>query len=843
MMITKKPILRLISFIMSVLLLISFNSVCMPAFVSFAEETVVTEDQATIDAKNDQNSIIKAGFWSKPQKDSLIPPWNYFHNAVQNHINNNNYDISKEMTFDDKKRADLYKLENNGDNTYTAYFWEVKPGSYLSPSKMNNAKTQLNNYLTKSPLHNDYNITESKVGGNEIGTYRLKDMASFLGVDSNLVPDVKCDYFLDDSGMYAILYANMGNGIILYWFAKINDEDDYKTDEAFYKLFYWILAGKYLSELGKYINAPTGDPGTEPATEPEPAPEPEPEPEPGFAFEQEKTKEKSWKKILPILGIGGAYAGTKVVKGIRYSLPKIKDLLKKAYELKKANEVAAEDSPSAAQIAEILNPCCIMLESIILSANNSEYVEVDGASEFHIMLDDMLTVMYPEDYNAIDDYLYVEEKGISTDDIKAESSNYEKAGNANPPRDPLIIHFANTNEIEFTTLDDGVNFDLDNNGFAEKTAWTKNNDGFLAIDLDGNGIIDNGGELFGDNFTMSDGRISSTGFEALMSLDEDGNKKIDENDSFFEELFVWFDTNNKGITDSNELKRLRELGVSYIDLNYISDTYEQEESGTRREETSYVYFNDGCNRKISEFWFPVNSTDTTYDGEVAVGNVPSIEQAIKEDETGNLLELCLLFSDEKDIARKRYYLKQILYFVTDSDDIDINSRGGNIDARDLHVIETFMGREFEGVDGANPNVNAANILCEIYSNIENIYYNHLNLKLSFGGYSTTIYEYTDENGNNDLERSLIDCVIESMIDDEDAYSDVLLYDLGVYLKLYDTKNGTNEFAEYCNYYSGKSQSCANIVELTKNANLFIGSENSDKYIGTSIINLIFGEDS
>lgn len=104
-----------------------------------------------------------------------------------------------------------------------------------------------------------------------------------------------------------------------------------------------------------------------------------------------------------------------------------------------------------------------------------------------------------------------------------------------------------------------------------------------------------------------------------------------------------------------------------------------------------------------------------------------------------------------------------MYFVTDSADIDINSRGGNIDARDLHVIETFMGREFEGVDGANPNINAANILCEIYSNIENIYYNHLNLKLSFGGYSTTIYEYTDESGNNDLDRSLIDCVIESSI--------------------------------------------------------------------------------
>lgn len=190
-MIIKKTVLRLISLFMSVLLLISFNSACISSFISFAEENTAAEDQATIDAKNDQSSIIRAGYWSGPQKDSLIPPWNYFHNAVQNHISDNNDDISKEMTFDDKKRADLYKLEDNGDGTNTAYFWEVKPGSYLNPVKMNEAKTQLNNYVTNSPLDKKPQITGRKIGGNEIGAYRLKDMASFLGVDSDLVPDVK----------------------------------------------------------------------------------------------------------------------------------------------------------------------------------------------------------------------------------------------------------------------------------------------------------------------------------------------------------------------------------------------------------------------------------------------------------------------------------------------------------------------------------------------------------------------------------------------------------------------------------------------------------------------------
>lgn len=68
-----------------------------------------------------------------------------------------------------------------------------------------------------------------------------------------------------------------------------------------------------------------------------------------------------------------------------------------------------------------------------------------------------------------------------------------------------------------------------------------------------------------------------------------------------------------------------------------------------------------------------------------------------------------------------YYLKKILYFITNANEIVPNSRGGNVDARDLKVIETFMGREFSGVGGANPNSQAAPILKKLYSDIENYY--------------------------------------------------------------------------------------------------------------------------
>lgn len=447
--------------------------------------------------------------------------------------------------------------------------------------------------------------------------------------------------------------------------------------------------------------------------------------------------------------------------------------------------------------------------------------------------------------------------GEMSEDIKNQSSNYEESQNQYQ-RDPLIINFSGTDEIEFTSLADGINFDLDNNGFDERTAWIKNKDGFLAIDINGNGEIDNGGELFGDCFIMSNGKTSSNGFEALRSLDTNKNGKIDDNDALFgnvtvnqnetdekytlfDQLVVWY-----GDESRKDYVSLKSLNVDYIDLNCFPDPYNSEndtdnERSTRREETSYVYFKDGTARKhISEFWFDVNTINTVHDGEATVGNVKTIEQAIDDDETGELLNLCLSFNYSDDIAKKHYYLKKILYFITDSSDIAINSRGGNIDARDLHVIEAFMGHQFKGVnDDINPNAPAAEMLKEIYKNIENSYYNALNLKMSFGGYMTIAFDGEDENGNEFLDTSLLNEVIDYKIDNNDNNAEILIYDLGVYLKSYDKIHHTNELNEYREYYSSKSQKYSEVIDLIGKSYTFIGTENDDKYNGSSSMDFIF----
>ena len=82
----------------------------------------------------------------------------------------------------------------------------------------------------------------------------------------------------------------------------------------------------------------------------------------------------------------------------------------------------------------------------------------------------------------------------------------ENFSTAKTTRSPLIVDL-DGDGVETTTVENGAYFDHDNNGFAEKTGWVGKDDGLLAKDLNGNGQIDDGTELFGNNSVLSNGQI------------------------------------------------------------------------------------------------------------------------------------------------------------------------------------------------------------------------------------------------------------------------------------------------------------------------------------------------
>jgi hypothetical protein len=129
--------------------------------------------------------------------------------------------------------------------------------------------------------------------------------------------------------------------------------------------------------------------------------------------------------------------------------------------------------------------------------------------------------------------------------------------------DPLVLDL-DGDGLELTGANGSVLFDHNADGIKTGTGWAKADDGFLVRDINGNGLIDTGRELFGVDTIKRNNTLATDGFDALRDIDSNSDGVITSLDTAFNELKVWRDLDQNGTTSANELFTLGQLGITRI---------------------------------------------------------------------------------------------------------------------------------------------------------------------------------------------------------------------------------------------------------------------------------------
>ncbi len=284
---------------------------------------------------------------------------------------------------------------------------------------------------------------------------------------------------------------------------------------------------------------------------------------------------------------------------------------------------------------------------------------------------------------------------------------------------PLVMDL-DGDGVELVALEESTAFfDLDSDNFAERTGWVEPDDGLLAMDRDGDGRIGDISELFGN--------ATTDGFSELSELDSNDDGVIDVNDEQFADLLIWVDANQDGYSQESELRSLSDAGIESIDLGASQTNLW--DAGNHISHVGSFAWSDGRVGEISDVWFANSQVHTIYelnvDAEITIehlllpglrgyGTLPALTVAMSEDSVlqGAVTELAL--ADLSNGHTFHTQVEGILSRWAKADLVAPGSRGINVDAQHLAVLEALFGQSYEQYGGPNPRGNAGAELERIY---------------------------------------------------------------------------------------------------------------------------------
>jgi hypothetical protein len=307
-------------------------------------------------------------------------------------------------------------------------------------------------------------------------------------------------------------------------------------------------------------------------------------------------------------------------------------------------------------------------------------------------------------------------------------------------------------------------WDIDLDRFSENVAWVTSGDGFLAIDMSKDGIMDDASEFFGNRTGFENG------FLALADYDDNGDGVINSQDAVWKDLIVWINAGD-AITSGDELFSMDDLKITEIDLGYSDVSYSIEGNDIKQKSSFTI---GGNNHDIASAYLQTDDINTKFKHFIhdpatfdlptvrGYGNIANLHIAMSIDNNywgeGNLISLvnkfsglspAQVFTDDSDAMDA---VKKIMFRWAGVEKVDPDSRGANIDARELKYLEAYAGRRFvqPGADSqSDPDYSAGIKLQEKFYNLQQDVFAKLVAQTAGAGLFTGDVRYAI--GSNSLE--------------------------------------------------------------------------------------------
>ena len=151
---------------------------------------------------------------------------------------------------------------------------------------------------------------------------------------------------------------------------------------------------------------------------------------------------------------------------------------------------------------------------------------------------------------------------------------------------PLVLQFLAGEAVSFTR---GLGAFAFTSGQPVHSDWPSAATPWLVRDLDGDGRISSGRELFGSDTRLASGRTARHGFEALAELDENHDGQVDAADPGFASLRLWGDANGDRRTDPGELLALSQRGVTSLSVTFASGSRCDSRGNCERERARFAF--------------------------------------------------------------------------------------------------------------------------------------------------------------------------------------------------------------------------------------------------------------